>query len=316
MTQLAAKLTAYNKDVQRYMMHGSKDSCSTIRKTTILKTIEEAVINAGTSFEKLFPAKSKRQAILDEITYYLSGTGICKVSASKLAEKVGASVRTVSAAVKSIKETGEILVAGLADGKNKYVFVLKSHPNFKSIMEEVFFIENAEQIAEQIAEQKNSESIGPLSVEGEKTSSNHNNFIKSIQEKDIIKQSIEIDLQDSKGNAAEARAKLQTYTSNEYQIMLFDKIMSFPFPKAIKDVAGILALRVGMDCEPKKVIKAMQLLNKIAVNMMDGVAIRNVAAVFSEGMTSNKPLFTERVEVIEPQRTNKVPFYNWLEERS
>lgn len=316
MTQLATKLTAYNKDVQRYMMHGNKGGSSTVRKTTILGTIEEAVINAGGSFEKLFPVKSKRQAILDEITYYLSGTGICKVSAAKLAEKVGASVRTVSAAVKSIKETGQILVAGLADGKNKYVFVLKSHPNFKNIMKEVFFIDNAEQIAGQIAEQKNSEPVGTVSVECEKTSSNHNNFINSLQEKDIIKQSVENDLQNSKENTAEARVKLQTYTSNEYQIMLFDEIMSFPFPKAIKDVAGILALRVGMDCDAKKVRKSLQLLNKMAVNMMDGVEIRNVAAVFSEGMNSKKSVFSERVAVIEPKRTNKVPFYNWLEERS
>ena len=53
--------------------------------------------------------------------------------------------------VRALKQTGEILVAGLADGKNKYVFVLKTHPNF-TIMKEVFYI-NANQIAERTAEQ-------------------------------------------------------------------------------------------------------------------------------------------------------------------
>lgn len=308
MTQVAVKLTAYNKDVQRYMMNGNRSSTS--NKTMILEAIESAVISVGISFEKLFPSKSKRQAVLDEIIYYLSGSGICKVSAATLAEKTGASIRTVSSAVKSIKETGEIIVAGLADGKNKYIFVLKSHSNFESIMKEVFFVDIAKQNAEHIAEQDFSESVGTVRQNGQKLSSNHYNFINLKQEKESIQESIENDLQDLDQNTKEIRNKLQSYAANEYQLLFFDEIMSFPFPTAIKDAAGVLALRIGMDCDEKKVLKGMQLLNKIAINMVDGVEIRNVAAVFSEGI--NKPIQNTDDEEKQPQELKKVQFYNWL----
>lgn len=312
MTETMNKFTAYNQDVQRYMMNGG---CNTIRKTTILETIEQAVIMAGASFEKLFPAKSKRQAVLDEVIYYLSGSGICKVAASTLAEKVGASVRTVSAAVKSMKETGEIIVAGLADGKNKYVFVLKSHPNFKNIMKEVFFVDYAEQIAEQIAEQDFSGTVGAVSVEGQKTDPNYSSSFNSLQERDIIQQSIEIDVQDSVKNTAEARQKLQGYAANEHQLMLFDQIQEFPFPQEIKDAAGVLSLRVGMDCDAKRMLKALKLLNKMSINMVDGVEIRHIAAVFSTEMQKRD---SEKLEVPaeKPEKRKPVAFYNWLTDRS
>ena len=132
------KLTAYNQDVQRYLQGGKS---TRLRKATIIDIIQESVLATGKSFDKLFPNKSKRKAVMDEIIFYLSGSGICKVAAETLAKNTEASVRTVYDAVKKLKETGEILVGGLADGKNKYIFVLKSHPNFKEILREVFFID-------------------------------------------------------------------------------------------------------------------------------------------------------------------------------
>jgi hypothetical protein len=132
------KLTAYNQDVQRYLQGGKS---TRIRKATIIDIIQESVLATGKSFDRLFPNKSKRKAVMDEIIFYLSGSGICKVAAETLAKNTETSVRTVYDAVKNLKETGEILVGGLADGKNKYIFVLKSHPNFKEILREVFFIE-------------------------------------------------------------------------------------------------------------------------------------------------------------------------------
>lgn len=276
--ELSCKLTAYNRDVQRFLMGGR---ANTIRKVTILEMIEQAVIKAGKSFERLFPAKSKRQAVLDEVIYYLSGTGICKVSAATLAEKTGASIRTVSAAVKNMKETGEIIVAGLADGKNKYVFVLKSHPNFERIMKEVFFLDDAEQNAGQIAEQENSKTVETVRTKGQNSSSNHNSFINTKQEKDIIQQSIENDIKVHKNNSVKTREKLKSYGANTYQISLFDKIMAFPFPQEIKDVAGIIALRVGMDCNEQLIVKSLQILTKIALNIRTGVTIDSIPAVFA-----------------------------------
>lgn len=314
-------LTAYNKDVQRYIQHGGRSG--TKLKKSIIATIEESVIKAGISFESLFPSKTKRKAVMDEIIFLLSGPGICKVESKTLAKKVGCSVRTVSDAVKNLKKTGEVLVCGLADGKNKYVFVLKSHPNFKSIMKEVFFIENAEHTSGQIAEQENTKSIDTTGSNEGKTSPNHYNFINLKQERSYIQDSIENDFQESEKNPTVTREKLVSYTDNEHQLMLFDNIMDYPFPQNIKDKAGILALRVGMDCDIERKIHAFQLLGKIASNMIDGVDIDNVVAVFTEGL--NKPLdrykdvkekkALEATKKLKARRVKPVPFYNWLVER-
>ncbi|MCQ6306468.1 HTH domain-containing protein, partial [Bacillus cereus] len=114
------KLTAYNADVQKYMQ---QNRLSTQKKYEIIDAMRKRVDNTNQSFESLFPSRSKRKDVMDHIIYMLSGNGICKISAETLADKADCSVRTVNAAVHALKQTGEIVVAGLADGKNKYVFV-------------------------------------------------------------------------------------------------------------------------------------------------------------------------------------------------
>ena len=116
------KLTAYNADVQKYMQ---RNRLSTQKKYEIMDTMRKCVDDTNQSFESLFPSRSKRKDVMDHIIYLLSGNGICKISAETLADKADCSVRTVTDTVRALKQTGEILVAGLADGKNKYVFVLK-----------------------------------------------------------------------------------------------------------------------------------------------------------------------------------------------
>ncbi|AQQ55627.1 hypothetical protein [Planococcus lenghuensis] len=306
-------LTAYNRDVQRFMMNGH--TCTSAKKRRLLDTIEQAVLQAGKSFDRLFPAKTKRQAVLDEIVFLLSASGICKVSAGTLADKTGASPRTVASAVKNIKETGQILVGGLADGKNKYIFVLKSHENFPVIMKEVFFIDDAQQNAQQIAYQENPETLGAVSPEGEKSVSNHLNEFNSKQEKTNIQQMVEDDLNNLKETPVEMRQKLEKYTQNKYQLMLFDEIQAFPFPEPVKNAAGILALRAGMDCDQKQVLKSMKILNKIGLNLIDGVEIRSIPAIFSAALANQQP--KELEPVIKPaRRTPKVAFYDWLTDRS
>ncbi|MGE9851049.1 cytosolic protein, partial [Bacillus sp. AF62] len=198
------KLTAYNADIQKYMQ---QNRLSSQKKNEIMNTMRKRIDDMNQSFESLFPSRSKRKDVMDHIIYMLSGNGICKIAAETLADKADCSVRTVNAAVRALKQTGEILVAGLADGKNKYVFVLKMHSNFTNIMEEVFYID-AEQIAErnagQVAEQKNDETVEAVGIETEKTSSNYTNSINSFnslkQEKNNDKvslmESIEIELKE------------------------------------------------------------------------------------------------------------------------
>ena len=102
-----------------------RNRLSTQKKYEIMDTMRKCVDDTNQSFESLFPSRSKRKDVMDHIIYLLSGNGICKISAETLADKADCSVRTVTDTVRALKQTGEILVAGLADGKNKYVFVLK-----------------------------------------------------------------------------------------------------------------------------------------------------------------------------------------------
>lgn len=315
-------LTAYNKDVQRYF-RGS--NCNKIRKETIISAIEERVFEMGKSFSKLFP--NKKGIVLDEIIFLLSGTGICKIGAEKLAEKVGCSVRTVKGAVASIKQTDEILVARLADKKaGKYIFVYKQHPNFQQILKEVFFIDSLPEADEitppvtpQFAPLQNAGSVEAVNVEGENQSSNHINFFNSLQEKEFIQQSIENDVQNSGENQssiAEQREKISKYGANENQLWFFDTVSGLNLPEQMKNVVGILALRLGMDADRQKALKGYRLAVKIGVNIVDGVTLESVPAVFSAAL--NKPLnsYATNKPVPTPKPTvKKVKFYNWLENR-
>lgn len=314
--------TAYHTDMKKFFRWGCPD-----KRDLLVTKLEQTVLPLGKSFAKLFPNKSKRKDVLKRIFLLLSHSGICTVESKTLADGVGCSVRTVFDAVEKLKETGEVIVTGLADGSNKYVFVLKSHENFNRILKEVFFMDElptennpiAEPIAEQIAEPENLEPVGAVSVEGDISGSESiKSFrsLSSIQEKAFIQHTVENDIQDSSQNIAETRKKLVSYTANENQLMLFDNIINHGFPQAITDKAGILALRVGMDCDVKRRFKAYALLGKIASNMANGVEIRNVVAVFSEGLDKPLDRYEVKVPVASITRTVKrVPFYNWLEIR-
>ncbi|MGG0442894.1 cytosolic protein, partial [Bacillus mycoides] len=222
------KLTAYNSDVQKYMQ---QNQLSTQKKNEIIDAIRNRIGDTNQSFESLFPARSKRKEVMDHIVYMLSGNGICKISSETLASKADCSVRTVNATVRALKETEEIIVAGLADGKNKYVFVLKMHPNFTTIMKEVFYIDT-EQIAElnagQVAEQKNHEPLETVGLETEKTSSNYNNSLNSFNslkqeknnEKVSLMESIENELKEAQNDVKKEFERIHTYYVNEFQEMM------------------------------------------------------------------------------------------------
>ena len=314
-------LTAYNEDVQRIFRSGY---CDKAKKRNIISAIEEKVFELGKSFNKLFP--NKKAQVLDEIIYLLSGTGICTIGADTLAEKAGCQVRTVYGAVKSIKETDQLLVARLANNNaGKYIFVYKQHPNFQQILKEVFFIdslpelkENAVPVADHFAGLENTKSVEGVSVEGENQSSNHINFFNSLQEKEFIQQYIENDVQnlgENPNSLAKQREKISKYGANKHQLWFFDTVSSLNLPKQMKNIVGILALRLGMDADHQKALKGYRLAFKIALNISDKVVIESVPAVFSDGL--NKPLnsYTTK-EVSAPKPTvKKVKFYNWLENR-
>ena len=319
------KITAYNKDVQKYM---TGNALSSSRKNTIIEHIEQTVSAASESFERLFPSRSKRKDVMDHIIYLLSGNGICKIAAKTLAEKADCSIRTVSDAVKNLKETGEVLVAGLADGKNKYVFVLKSHENFKAILKDVFYI-NAEQIAEEnaehIAKQENSESLEAVSVGDEKTGPNNINSINSFsslkQEKnnDIasIQDSIENELKESQNDTEKEFKRINEYYVNEYQEMMYYTIKGGSYHKDIKLNASLIGLRVGSNCDKAMFSHALKAVLKIDQFLLnDGVVTDSVQALFSKiYQDSIKSTKTDlKVETSQSDKKTEGIFYNWLKE--
>ncbi|EKS8372672.1 cytosolic protein [Bacillus cereus] len=322
------KLTAYNADVQKYMQ---QNRLSTQKKNEIIDAMRKRVDDVDQSFESLFPSRSKRKDVMDHIIYMLSGNGICKIAAETLADKANCSVRTVNAAVRALKQTGEILVAGLADGKNKYVFVLKMHSNFTTIMNKVFFI-NTEQIAElnagQVAEQKNDESFEAVSLKDEKTSSNYNNSINSFnslkQEKNNDKvslmESIEIELKEAQNDAQKEFERIHTYFVNEYQEMMYHTIKGGTYHPTLKANASIIGLRVGSNCDKSLFHLAFNALSKIDRFLKNnGILTDNVQALFTKIYSDNIKLsrMRKKSHTISSDVHNKEKpfiFYNWLED--
>ncbi|WP_144506063.1 cytosolic protein [Bacillus mycoides] len=325
------KITAYNKDVQKYMQVNKL--CSQ-KKSEIITAISKRINDNNQSFERLFPMGSKRKDVMDHIIYMLSGNGVCKISAETLARKADCSVRTVNATVRVLKETNEIVVAGLADGKNKYVFVLKMHPNFTTIMREVFYIDteqiaeqNAEQVAEQVAEQKNAETVEAVGLDGEKTNSNYTNSINSFnslkQEKnnDIVSltESIENELKEVQNNAQKEFERVHTYYVNEYQEMMYHTIKAGTYHPTLKTNASIIGLRVGSNCDKGLFCLAFNALGKIDRFLKNnGTLTDTVQALFTKVYSDNiklsrapKKANTNNSEASTPHA--KVLFYNWLE---
>ncbi|PEW72754.1 cytosolic protein [Bacillus cereus] len=321
------KLTAYNPDVQKYLQ---ENRLSTKKKNEIIDAIKKRVNDNNQSFESLFPSRSKRKDVMDHIIYLLSGNGICKISAETLASKADCSVRTVNAAVRALKETGEVVVAGLADGKNKYVFVLKMHSNFTTIMKEVFYIDT-EQIAElnagQVAEQKNAETLDTVSLESEKTGSNYNNSINSFnslkQEKnnDIVSlmESIENELEGSQNDIQKEFERVHTYYVNEYQEMMYHTIKSGTYHHTLKTNASIIGLRVGSNCDKSLFCLALNALSKIDRFLKNnGTLTDTVQALFTKVYTDNIKVsnMTKKADTSDSDSYNKensLVFYNWLE---
>ncbi|MBG9830454.1 HTH domain-containing protein [Bacillus wiedmannii] len=322
------KLTAYNADVQKYMQ---QNRLSTQKKNKIIDAMRKRVDNTNQSFESLFPSRSKRKDVMDHIIYMLSGNGICKISAETLASKADCSVRTVNAAVRALKQTGEIVVAGLADGKNKYVFVLKMHSNFTTIMNEVFFI-NTEQIAErnaaQVAEQKKDETVEAVRIETQKTSSNYTNSINSLhslkQERNndrvSLMESIEIELKEVQNDVQKEFERIHTYFVNEYQEMMYHTIKAGTYHPTLKANASIIGLRVGSNCDKSLFHLAFHALGKIDRFLKNnGILTDSVQALFTKIYSDNIKLsrMRKKSHTISSDVHNKEKpfiFYNWLED--
>lgn len=331
---MTTKLMTTNKRVQFYITY-STDKPTTALKKQRLTIFEESLEQRNIMLDELFPVKQLK--VLDYILYICSGTGIAKVGAEHIANKCGVSVTTVYNAIRSLKQTDEFIVARLiksGGGAGKYVLVDKKHANFHEIMQEVFMLSEAsikELFLEQFVEQQNVTNIDTTTINDKKQSPNYSSLLKSKQEnnnymsissessdeKEAIKESIE----NENDNSIEY---MKLYASNPCQIALYEFIEQMPYSSIIKSNRAVIGLRVGSDCDMKRLNIAKKVIHSIAMRIAEGFVFENVVATFSAalekamkyGKVEDKTILNNVKPGLSDERSAAaVPFYNWLEER-
>jgi len=311
-------LTATNQRVQFYL-NFTTEQPSTSAKRKRLESLKTTLEERDIMLDEILP--HKQLAVVDRIIYLTSGAGIAKVGSDKLAEKCEVSQRTVTSAVKALKQTGEFIVGRLIKtkgGAGKYIFVDKKHENFREIMREVFSLSDykfAQLISEQIAEQEIIESVETVSENEEKISSNYNiSFIK--QEKEIYISDITNAIKDViEEEIVPSREYVEEYASNKLQIEFYDLLDGLAYPKYIDSVKHILALRIGSDCDLKRFIKAKNIVHSISMRILEGYQFNNIPATFTAALINSQSYEVPPVKIKPIYSKRTVPFYNWLNER-
>jgi len=321
-------LTATQQRAQFHITYGGKKPNGSV-KAKRLKQLEEDLLQQNIFMDELFP--QKQFLVLEQIAFWLSANGLCKVGTDKLEEKLGVSVRTVRNAIKAIKSTNQFVVGRLQSTKTncgKYIIVDKQHENFKSIMREVFLLSEAsiaQLNAQQNAQQKMLKDIDMTGLKHENKSPNlslsfnnlkqaiNNKYIHSFDMLEAIKR--ETESQQPK-TADEQRTLLLTYTDNEYQRLFFDFIQTMPYPSIVRENAYKLALRVGSDADIERFFAAKEVIHHISMDM-ESNHFDNVVAVFTTALLNRLEYPSIRPVKLANQHvrtTNKGVFYNWLEE--
>lgn len=319
-------LTAYNKDIQKYVGFGC-----TNKRDTLLFQLETDVLASGVSFERLFPPRTKRKDVLKRILLLVSSTGIAKVSRQYLADNVGCSIRTVSEAVANLKDTGKILVAGLADGKNKYVFLLKSHDNFQLYLKDVFYLTggDAMRIAGGTAQQEYAVNADTTTIDDDFQGSKSFKPVKPLitkHESDIISVSVENELSSVNKNREKESKMVDEYYSNSLQRDFYKYFRNdITLSPIIRDSIAILGLRLGSNCNTHGLRNANQAVMKIQGFISAGGTVREgipalFTSIYRHGLNMDKYIkaYAQKNVVIPidlTEKVKKVVFYNWLEER-
>lgn len=141
--------------------------------------------------------------------------------------------------------------------------------------------------------------------------------LRKNKKKNIYNDDINISFDAVKKDRIKTYALLQNYDANEWQLKLYNQIMESPFPTKIHESAGVLALITGTNCDAKKMIKAYQIVNSIAINVNNGVQIDNVKAAFRERLDMPVSRFKDAevqnsIQTQEQRTVKRVPFYDWL----
>lgn len=310
-------LTATNQRVQFYLTY-TTDRPNKALKRDRLNQLEERLNDRGVMLDELFP--NKQADVLDHILYITSAAGISKIGAETLAERCGASVRTVTSAVKALKSTGEYIVGRLIKtkgGAGKYIFIDKKHPNFREIMREVFSLSDyklADLLASLSAEQKSEKSHEAVGVESDNSSSNLNiSFISKHEKHKYVGEDIEAIQKAIEENTEPSLEYVKEYATNKRQIAFYELLEAMPYPDRVKSVRHVLALRTGSDCNDKRFLEAKDAIHSIAMQILEGIEIDNVVAAFTGLLNKRMSYNVPKPNV--PVNVRPVPFYDWLEER-
>lgn len=141
------------------------------------------------------------------------------------------------------------------------------------------------------------------------------------QVKDNIKAPIsnsEIILEEQTLTIEDQRDYVEKYAVNEYQIATFKLIESMPMSAEIKAKAHIIALRVGTNATLNDFVRAKSVLLNMSVATVDGTTFTNVVGAFTSAYNnaSIRPKLVDKPASVEQKTERRVPFYNWLKERS
>jgi len=305
-------LTTTNKRAQFYYNY-SGGLHSRQAKEKRLELLEDSLNKQGLFADELFPMKQGK--MLDKIIYDTTANGICKIGSTKLAEYANASTSTVTNFNRNLKITGQFIIGRLRNSRTncgKLVYVDKLHTNFSEIMRDVFLL-NAEQITELIAKQDFSESVGTVSIEPNKSTSNIINSFNSKQASNIyINESYKAIQEEIEKESTNTKECLQLYTSNPYQVALYEFLDSLPLPLPLESNKVVLALRIGSDADILVFNKAKTLIVEMADRINAGYKYERVVAAFTGGLLKALS-YPSPGEKSDTKSNRSVPaFYDWL----
>ena len=318
-------LAVYNHHVQKYIQ-GSV--LSTKRKNEFIEMLKDKIHEAGERFTKLFPRKQAK--VLDYIMYLVSDKGIWKVGAETIAKKVGCHVNTVYNAVESLRKTDEFIVEQLKDNHNgKYVFVFKSHPNFKEIMKEVFNIELVEAVTEEVAEIIPVEEAAETVGENESVGLSVGHFVGLENAEILDAVGLDEENQASKGfNSKNLKQEDLINTANAHNLEYFSasQMALYEFIKnneqyhpRIRENAFKIVCRVPDTYVTGAVSQSLTETNR---KLLKGEQVYSISAyvlsVYEERLhgfsrTKKENVVKRTIDKAVNKVTGNIPFFNWLD---
>jgi len=305
-------LTTTNQRAQFYYNY-SGGSHSRQAKEKRLELLEESLNKQGLFVDELFPMKQGK--MLDKIIYDTTANGICKIGSAKLAEYADASTSTVTNFNRSLKVTGQFIIGRLRNSRTncgKLVYVDKLHENFNDIMRDVFLL-NTQQITELIAKQDFPESVGTVSIEQNKSTSNIINSFNSKQASNMyINESYKAIQEEIEKESTNTKEYLQLYTSNPYQVAFYEFLNSLPLPFILESNKTVLALRIGSSADVRVFNKAKTLVVEMADRINSGYKYEHVVAAFTGGLLKSLS-YSSPGEKSDAKSNRSAPsFYDWL----